>query len=139
MLGFQLVDVGESTRFACTRRCYDKPLVGRWWRLEKNKSTELPLAADILSSDVDGGDDGGEASQTSRGVWWGEGAGVRRRRRGTSVRAGAGWARVRPVRIQSSGGGGGGCRSRREEGRGRVDKPRGRRPPGIAGNSIRVA
>lgn len=35
---------------------------------KKNKSTELPLAADILSSDVDGGADGGEASQTSRGA-----------------------------------------------------------------------
>lgn len=67
MRGFQLVDVGESTRFACTRRCYDKPLVGRWWRLKKNKSVDLPLAADILSSDVDGGGaDGGESGQWRR-------------------------------------------------------------------------
>jgi len=58
---------------------------------------------------------------------------------GDECSGGGGWARVRPVRIQSSGGSGGGCRSRREKGEGRVDKPRGRRPPGIAGNSIRVA
>jgi len=107
MRGFQLVDVGESTRFACTRRCYDKPLVGRWWRLKKNKSVELPLAADILSSDVHGGGaDGGESGQSRRVA--GEGGEGARRRRGTRVRARAGWARVRPVRIQSSGGGGGG-------------------------------
>jgi len=80
---------------------------GGVWK--KNKSTELPLAADILSSDVVGGGVGGEASQTSHdGVGWWKGAGARRRCRGTSVRAVAGWARVRPVRIPSSSGDGGG-------------------------------
>lgn len=68
--GFQLVDVGESTRFACTRRCYDKPLV---WRTSE-KSAEPPVAAaavesaDILSSDVVAGQTRRDAGGNGTGM-----------------------------------------------------------------------